>query len=71
MAVSIDAGSSPPVIGTPRELFQLHPPHSIGSLDVTPDGERFLIAVLDSDEMQQVVTARLNWAASLESRQAR
>ena len=58
--------------GTPRLLFPL-PASSIPTLnnngwDVTPDGQRFLLAQRRSDRVDNPITVVLNWWAALEGR---
>ena len=47
-------------IGVPRELFSLGPRLRIHDLDVTPEGNRFLIAVDDLDQSRSSITLVLN-----------
>jgi Tol biopolymer transport system component len=50
--------------GIPKALFETHlrPPPG-GQIDVTPDGERFLVNLRPADEISDPITLVQNWAA--------
>jgi Tol biopolymer transport system component len=67
MAVDIGAGQqfSP---GIPHALFQSQATASqfVRNYDVTPDGQRFIVALATSDLADQPITVVLNWWAALD-----
>jgi hypothetical protein len=68
MALTIDPSTG--ASGPPRELFSGPYPDNPGwtrprSYDVTPDGERFLLARLPTDRPQPRITVVLNWFEEL------
>jgi Tol biopolymer transport system component len=52
-------------IGTPRTLYSLAEPLAIVSLDLAPDGRRFLVAIGDRRQSKSVITILLNWQATM------
>ncbi len=77
MAVSIETAGDTPVVGTPRELFDVDlaiVPHSTAvqnfhTYDVSPDGQRFVIplpvATLRGESASTTITVVLDWTAAL------
>ena len=53
-------------IGMPRKLFSLGAPQSIIEIDVSPDAERFLVAVGDESQYQSSITVVLAWPEQVE-----
>jgi hypothetical protein len=49
-------------VDPPRRLFRA--PQAIGG-DVTPDGQKFLIAIRSEEDEEQPVTLVTNWPAGL------
>jgi hypothetical protein len=57
--------------GTPVQLFQLHrrvsvPSFDLFSYDVSPDGQRFLVATRIDESNAVPVSVMLNWTSALE-----
>jgi Tol biopolymer transport system component len=57
---AVSFSSQTGTIGVPRELFSLGPRLRIQSVDVVPDGDRFLVAVQDLDRSGSSITLVLN-----------
>ncbi len=65
MSVEVKAGPAGLQIGAPKVLFKLPPVQAIA---VTPDGERFLLAVPPEAGRTSRVALVTNWAAGLEKK---
>ena len=65
--VSVPVGLAPELtIGAPRELFRVDPPRVPVDFDVTPDGQRFLVTLLDEERAEPSLLVTVGWRASLE-----
>lgn len=54
------------VRGQPREILRLEPPGLVYDFDVTPDGTRFLVLVLDEERLRPRTAVQVGWRESLE-----
>ena len=48
-------------LGVPHELFSLGESREVMGVEISPDGERFLIAVSDRSEFRSDITVVLGW----------
>jgi hypothetical protein len=56
------------VIANPADamaLFEIPQPMRIHRFDLTPDGKRFLLAVVDSSHTTTQATVMMNWQSAL------
>jgi hypothetical protein len=48
-------------IGAAADVFSVEPPLAFEGLDVTPDGDRFLVLLVDPEAPWSTVTVVLDW----------
>jgi Tol biopolymer transport system component len=53
------------VVGTPRTVLRVEAPDRIDSLDITPDGTRLLLALLDESLLRPSTLVHVGWRRAL------
>ena len=69
VAVDIDLKTNPPTVNAPKVLFQTNAPRDLSpnsnSYDMTPDGQRFLVANVVEGLQSPPIVVVLNWMSDV------